>query len=206
MRTTDRSLVLVLSAPSGAGKTTLARMLLAAFPGQTHFSISHTTRAPRGAERDGVDYHFVDEPAFRRMIEGGQFVEWAEVYGHFYGSSRTAIERAETSGGIAVFDIDLQGGNAIKRAFPEAVLVYILPPSFEELERRLRSRGTDAEDVVKRRLSKARSEIELGANSYDFLVINDELDAAFDRLRSIVVAQRCRRGKVDLASLGISAG
>jgi guanylate kinase len=197
-------LLLVLSAPSGAGKTTLAHMLLEQFP-QALFSVSHTTRPPRGQERDGKDYHFVDVETFQRMIEGNQFVEWAEVHGNFYGSSRAIIDQAMATRGIAVFDIDVQGGNAIKRKFPEAILVFVVPPSWEELERRLRSRGTDADDVIRRRLLTARAETQKGVETYDYLVINDRLDEAFQQLRSIVVAERTRRGRVDLAGLKLSS-
>lgn len=196
-------LLLVLSAPSGAGKTTLARMLLKEFP-QALFSVSHTTRPPRGQEQDGVDYHFVDTLTFQRMIDENQFVEWAEVYGNFYGSSRTIIDEAHTTRGIAVFDIDVQGGTTIKRKFPDARLIYVLPPSMEELERRLRSRGTDSDDMMRRRLLTARSELERGVESYDYLVTNDRLEDAFQELKSIVIAERCRRGRVDLSGLKLA--
>lgn len=196
-------LLLVLSAPSGAGKTTLARMLLKEFP-QALFSVSHTTRPPRGQEQDGVDYHFVDTLTFQRMIDENQFVEWAEVYGNFYGSSRAIIDEAHTTRGIAVFDIDVQGGTTIKRKFPDARLIYVLPPSMEELERRLRSRGTDSDDMMRRRLLTARSELERGVESYDYLVTNDRLEDAFQELKSIVIAERCRRGRVDLSRLKLA--
>ena len=200
LESVDPGLLLVLSAPSGAGKTTLARMLLGELP-RAEFSISYTTRAPRGQEQDGRDYHFVDRQTFQGMIDAGRFVEWAEVHGNYYGSSREVIDRARTSRGVAVFDIDVQGGTSIRRRFPDARLVFILPPSFEELQRRLRSRGTDSEEVVERRLRAAREEIARGVESYDYLVINDRLDDAFQRLRSIVVAEQCRRGRVDLTGL-----
>ncbi len=193
-------LLLVLSAPSGAGKTTLARMLTEAFP-QARSSVSYTTRPPRGQEKDGVDYHFVDTLTFQQMIEKNQFVEWAEVYGNFYGSSREIIDQAFISRGIAVFDIDVQGGNAIKRKYPEAILIFILPPSMEELERRLRQRATDSDDVIRRRMLASRSEVEKGVTSYDYLIVNENLEDAFKRLGSIVIAEQCRRGRVDLSAL-----
>lgn len=195
-------LLLVLSAPSGAGKTTLARRLIQEVP-RAAFSISHTTRKPRGGEKDGVDYHFVDVRSFKQRIEQNQFVEWAEVHGHFYGSAQSVVEEAFAQRGVAVFDIDVQGGQAIKRKYPEAVLVYVLPPSFGELERRLRGRGTDAEDTIQRRLLGARSEIERGAATYDYLIVNDDLERAFRELLAIVVAERCRRGRVDLSALAL---
>jgi guanylate kinase len=193
-------LLLVLSAPSGAGKTTLAHMMVKEFP-EAEFSVSYTTRAPRGAEKNGKDYHFVDTTTFLQMIEKNEFVEWAEVHGNFYGSSKRVIDHSYRPGGIAVFDIDVQGGTSIKRKYPDAVCIFILPPSMDELERRLRSRGTDADEVVRRRMLAARAECEKGALSYDYLVINDRLDDAFQQLRSIVIAERSRRGRVDLSAL-----
>jgi len=197
-----RGLLLVLSAPSGTGKTTLAQRLVQAHP-EASFSVSVTTREARGAERDGVDYRFVDALTFQRMIERDEFVEWAEVHGHFYGSPRAAVDRAFATGGIAVFDIDVQGGQSIQRAYPEAVLVFVLPPSMPELERRLRERGTETEDAIRRRMLAARSELEHGARTYDYLVVNDTVERAYAELEAIVTAERSRRGRVDLASLGI---
>ncbi len=197
-----RGLLLVLSAPSGTGKTTLARRFVDAHP-EAAFSISMTTREPRGAEKDGVDYHFVDALTFQRMIERDEFVEWAEVHGNFYGSPRAAVDRAFSTGGIAVFDIDVQGGQSIQRRYPEAVLIFVLPPTMAELERRLRERGTESEDVIRRRMLAARSELELGARAYDYLVVNDSVEQAYAELESIVTAERSRRGRVDLAALGL---
>jgi guanylate kinase len=197
-----RGLLLVLSAPSGTGKTTLARRLVDAHP-EASFSISMTTREPRGAEREGVDYHFVDALTFQRMIERDELVEWAEVHGNFYGSPRAGVDRAFSTGGIAVFDIDVQGGQSIQRRYPEAVLVFVVPPSMAELERRLRERGTETEDSIRRRMLAARSELELGARAYDYLVVNDSVEQAYAELESIVTAERSRRGRVDLAALGL---
>jgi guanylate kinase len=193
-------LLLVLSAPSGAGKTTLAHRLLKEVP-NTLFSASYTTRRPRGKERDGVDYHFVDVATFQEKIERSEFVEWAEVHGHFYGSPQSVVDEARARRGIAIFDIDVQGGQAIKRKHPDAVLVFVLPPSVEELERRLRDRKTDSDETIRRRMLAARSEIERGAASYDYIVLNDDFERAFQELRSVVVAERCRRGRVDLSML-----
>jgi guanylate kinase len=193
-------LLLVLSAPSGAGKTTLAHRLLKELP-STIFSVSVTTRRPRGKEQDGVDYHFVDVATFQQKIEQGQFVEWAEVHGHFYGSPQSVVDEARARRGVAVFDIDVQGGQAIKRKHPEAILVFVLPPSMEELERRLRDRKTDSDETIRRRMLAARSEIERGVASYDYIIVNDDIERAFQELRSIVVAERCRRGRVDLSMM-----
>lgn len=193
-------LLLVLSAPSGTGKTTLARRLLAELP-DALFSISATTRQPRGREQNGVDYHFVDMASFQERIERGEFVEWAEVHGHFYGSPRAVVDEARARRSAAIFDIDVQGGLAIKRKHPDTVLIFVVPPSMEELGRRLRDRGTDAEETIRRRLLAARSEIERGVASYDYIIENDDLEHAYRDLHSIVVAERSRRGRVDLSRL-----
>ncbi len=194
-------LLLVLSAPSGAGKTTLARMLLEAFQPKAQFSISYTTRSPRGAEQDGRDYHFVDPATFQKMILRGEFIESAEVHGNFYGSAKSVVDTAFATREIAIFDIDVQGGNSIKRKYPDAVLIFIIPPSMGELERRLRQRGTDSDDVISRRMLAARHEVERGIESYDYLVINDDLQSAFQTLKAIVIAEQTRRGRVDLTGL-----
>lgn len=188
-------LLLVLSAPSGAGKTTLARRLLEDLP-QAHFSVSVTTRDPRGREADGVDYEFVDVETFQRRIEENAFVEWAEVHGNFYGSPQFSVEHARRTGGVTLFDIDVQGGQSIKRKNPDAVTVFILPPSMEELERRLRARGTDADATIRRRLLGARSEMERGVSTFDYVVINDDFEQALQQLHSIVIAERCRHERV----------
>ncbi len=193
-------ILLVLSAPSGTGKTTLARRLLAELPDAV-FSISVTTRRPRGREQDGVDYHFVDVDSFQERINRGEFVEWAEVHGHFYGSSQAVVDEARAKRGVAIFDIDVQGGQAIKRKHPDTVLAFVLPPSMEELERRLRERGTDAEDTIRRRMLAARSEIERGIATYDYILVNDDIERAYRDLHSVVIAERCRRGRVDVSNL-----
>jgi guanylate kinase len=193
-------LLLVLSAPSGAGKTTLSHRLLKEVP-NTLFSASYTTRRPRGKEQDGVDYHFVDVAMFQEKIERSEFVEWAEVHGHFYGSPQSVVDEARARRGVAIFDIDVQGGQAIKRKHPDAVLIFVLPPSMEELERRLRDRKTDSDETIRRRMLAARSEIERGTASYDYIVLNDDFERAFQELRSVVVAERCRRGRVEISML-----
>lgn len=197
-----RGILLCLSAPSGAGKTTLAHKMLEAMP-KARFSVSYTTRARRGEEKDGVDYRFIDTKTFQEQIDRGAFVEWAEVHGHFYGSSQQVVDEAFRDGGVAVFDIDVQGGAAIKRKYPDAVLVFILPPSMEELERRLRDRRTDADETIRKRLLAARSEMQRGVESYDYLVINDDIENAWRQLEAIVIAERCRRGRVDLGAIKI---
>jgi guanylate kinase len=194
-----KPLLLILSAPSGTGKTTLARRLCAAHPGAI-FSVSYTTRAPRDGEKDGVDYHFVSEERFQQMIAEGAFVEWARVHGHHYGTPRSVIEEAQKRGALAVFDIDVQGGETIKKKHPEAVRALILPPSLAELERRLRARSTDDDATIRRRLHAARIEIRLAlAAGYEYWVINDELENAYADLQAIVRAESCRAGRRALA-------
>ena len=195
-------ILLVLSAPSGAGKTTLARKLLSDL-GIGEFSISYTTRSPRGAEKDGVDYHFVDPTTFQQKIDQGEFIEWAEVHGHFYGSPRSLVDRARESGGVAIFDIDVQGGLSIKRKYPDSVLVFVLPPSLSELERRLRDRKTDADSVIRTRMLASRAEMQKGTEQYDYLIVNDDFERAYRDLKSIVIAEQARRGRVDVDRLGL---
>jgi guanylate kinase len=193
-------LLLVLSAPSGAGKTSLALRLMKEMA-EAVFSVSYTTRPPRGGERNGEHYHFVDALTFQKKIDLGDFVEWAEVHGHFYGSPQASVDRVRAYGGIAVFDIDVQGGNAVKRKYPDAVLVFVLPPSIEELERRLRDRRTETEDTLRGRLLAARSEIERGVASYDYIIVNDDFERAFEDLVSVIRAERCRRERIDLTQV-----
>ncbi len=196
-------LLLVLSAPSGTGKTTLARRLIHQVP-EAVFSVSFTTRGPRGSERDGVDYRFVDVPTFHEKIRRGELVEWAEVHGHFYGSPQSVVQEAlRRNKGLAVFDIDVQGGRAIKSAHPQTALVFVLPPSMEELERRLRERKTESEETIQSRLLAARSEIERGLDSYDYFVVNQDLERAYSQMYAIVVAERCKRDRLDLTPLNL---
>lgn len=187
-------LLLVLSAPSGAGKTTLAHRFRAAHPDAV-FSVSATTRAPRGAERDGVDYHFVTPERFAELVAAGALAEWADVHGKRYGTLRATVEDALRAGRIALFDIDVQGGEQLQRAFPQdAVTVLIVPPSLAELERRLRGRSTDADDAIRRRLDAARDEVRRGLRTYGYVLVNDDLDAALARLEAIAADERARRG------------
>jgi len=185
-----KGLLIVISAPSGTGKTTLAHMLLKEFPNM-EFSVSYTTRKPRPGEVNGKDYFFVDRKTFEKMVEEGDFLEWAEVYGNLYGTSKTQVLKALHEGKDVLLDIDTQGALQVKKNFPEAVLIFILPPSLKELERRLRSRGTDDEETIEKRLKIARKEIER-APLYDYIVINDFLEKAFKQLKSIVTAEKCR--------------
>jgi guanylate kinase len=189
----DDLLLLILSSPSGAGKTTLTRMLLQRCP-ELRFSVSHTTRTPRVGEVDGRDYHFVDRAQFLDLVAGDAFLEWAEVHGNLYGTSVAEIDRARETKGCSgiLFDIDYQGARQIKSKVSDIVTVFILPPSMRELERRLRGRASETETVVQARFRVAKLEIEQYA-LFDYLVLNEELNHAFDELRSIVVAERARR-------------
>jgi guanylate kinase len=193
MMAADDFLLLILSSPSGAGKTTLTRMLLENCP-ELRFSVSHTTRAPRGGEVDGRDYHFIDRARFLELIDGSAFLEWAEVHGNLYGTSIAEIDRARSTPGCTgmIFDIDYQGARQIKSKIPEVTAVFILPPSMEELERRLRGRASDSEASVQRRFAVAQREIEHYA-IFDYVVVNEAIDRAYDELRSIAVAERTKR-------------
>ena len=186
-------LLLVLSSPSGAGKTTLTRRIQKLFP-DLRFSVSHTTRPPRANEVDGKDYHFVDREAFERKVDAGDFLEWAEVHNNLYGTGVSEIESARTTEGCTglIFDIDYQGARQIRAKQPDVVSVFILPPSMDELLRRLRGRASETEDVVQRRFEVSRREIE-HYGFFDYLVVNDVLDEAFDRLRGVILAERCKR-------------
>jgi guanylate kinase len=193
-------MLLVLSAPSGAGKTTLAKRLTQD-AGDAIFSVSFTTRPLRGNEKNAVDYHFVDVGTFHEKIKRGEFIEWAEVHGHFYGSPRSVVEEAMARKVMAIFDIDVQGGNAIKAAYPHAILVFVLPPSLKELERRLRERNTEPEASIQARLLGARSEIEKGIDSYEYFIVNENLSQAYGELQSIVMAERARKMRFDFSRL-----
>lgn len=186
-----RGFPVVLSAASGTGKTTLAHMLLEMDQGLT-LSISDTTRPVRGEEENGRDYHYRSEKEFRRMIDKGDFIEWAEVHGALYGSNAAWTENTMRSGKDVLFDIDVQGGNQIQDHFPEACLIFLLPPSMAVLEQRLRGRGTDDEATVQKRMNASRKEIEEGLRTYDYVLTNDRLDRAIFDLTSIVRAHRLR--------------
>jgi guanylate kinase len=180
----------VVAAPSGAGKSSLVKALLE-LDSHLHVSVSHTTRAPRGQEVNGREYHFVSEPEFRAMIERDEFFEWAQVHGNLYGTSRAGIETRMAAGEDVVLEIDWQGALQIKRLFPNAVLIFILPPSFEELLERLRRRGEDDAEVIATRMANARTEV-AQARHFDFVIINALFETALFDLKAIVHAQRLK--------------
>jgi guanylate kinase len=190
-----RGILMVISSPSGAGKTTLTRRLA-----EVHklvFSVSYTTRAPRPGEVPGTDYHFVTNETFSQMVEGQQFAEHAVVHGNRYGTAISTVNKAIEQGIDCLFDVDYQGGQQIRQQWPkDSVLVFILPPSLDELERRLRSRATDSPEVIARRLVAAQKEL-AHYEEYDYLVVNDDLEKAYAELASIYVAARCARSRAD---------
>lgn len=192
---TRRGLLVILSSPSGAGKTTLARRLMAADP-QVSFSVSATTRPPRPGEVDGREYHFVTRKEFLAMVEAGELLEHAEVFGNLYGSPKAPIERAMAEGRDTLFDIDWQGGQQIRNSplGREVVSIFILPPSMAELERRLRARGQDSPEVIAGRMARAMDETSHWAE-YDYVLVNRDLDATDAQVRRIVEVERLRRDR-----------
>jgi len=180
----------VVSAPSGAGKTSLCRELIDSFA-DLRQSVSFTTRPMRIGEQDGVDYHFVDHGTFQQMIAAQQLAEWAQVHDNLYGSSQATLQQAALEGIDLLLDIDCQGAAQLKKNCRQGVFIFILPPNIAELERRLRGRGTDSDEVIGRRLNNAEQEISQ-ASWYDYLIVNDEFKTAFQQLSSIVIAERCR--------------
>jgi guanylate kinase len=174
----------IISAPSGAGKTSLARALIANTR-NTRMSISHTTRQQRAGEVDGEDYYFVDQTTFLEMVEQGVFLEFAEVYGNYYGTSRVAVEQMLAAGDNVLLDIDWQGARKVREQMPSAVCISVLPPSISELERRLRSRGSDSEDVIRSRMQQAMDEM-THCREADFVILNDDFNQALDDLTLIL--------------------
>jgi len=189
-----RGLLFVLSSPSGAGKSTISRKLLADDPGLT-MSVSATTRPMRPGEVDGVDYHFVDLATFRQMVADNEFLEWAHVFDHRYGTPRKPVDGMLEAGHDVLFDIDWQGAQQLHQiAGGDVVRVFILPPSMIELERRLRGRRTDSDEVIDRRMARAHSEI-AHWDGYDYVLVNDDADACFAKVRTILHAERLKRSR-----------
>ncbi|MGN0915740.1 MAG: guanylate kinase [Succinivibrio sp.] len=196
--TMSKGTLFIVSAPSGAGKSSLIDALLKRFnlDDSLRLSVSHTTRDPRPGEVDHVSYHFVDNTEFESMIERGAFYEYAKVFDNYYGTSREIVENWVNEGKDVLFDIDWQGARQIRKQTPEAKSIFIIPPSLAELERRLVSRGTDSAEVIEKRMNKAVSEIS-HFNEYDYVIINDNFDESLLQLRSIILANRNTEAKIE---------
>jgi guanylate kinase len=192
----------IISAPSGSGKTTLVNELRQYVP-NLEFSVSYTTRQPRGSEQDGREYHFIPREEFEDMIARDEFLEYAQVFGRYYGTAKSVLRHAEEMGHDLLLDIDVQGERQVKQKMPDAVSIFVLPPSRKELESRLRKRSLSenvhAEEVIRRRLDEARREIENYPN-YDYILINDRLEQSVDRLQAIVLGERIKRSGKSLSS------
>jgi guanylate kinase len=189
------STVFIVSAPSGSGKSTLVRALLER---ETNllFSVSYTTREPRGSERPGQDYHYISRESFEQRIRNGEFLEWADVFGNYYGTHRSVLERGVAENRDVLLDIDVQGARQLKESIPDAVSIFVLAPSRGVLEERLRKRSEDSEAVIQKRLKKAVEEIR-SYERYDYVLVNDELDRSTETLVSILKAERVRRVRVE---------
>jgi guanylate kinase len=190
----DEGLLYIVSAPSGTGKTTLLKRVMDYFP-DIKFSISYTTRPPRPGERDGKDYHFISPQRFQEMVKEKAFAEWAEVLGNRYGTPLDSIREIRSQGIDLMLDIDSQGARQIKERFNGGVFIFILPPSLEALKQRLKARGGDEQEVIEFRVAKARDEMKQ-AVWYNYAVINDNFEEAVEQLKSIIIAERCRRERV----------
>jgi guanylate kinase len=186
-------LIFIISAPSGTGKTTLVREVIQQLPG-LRFSVSLTTRLPRPDEKEGEDYYFVSHSVFQKMMDQNEFLEWAEVLGNRYGTPRPDLKKMELEGVDLVLDIDTQGAKKVKKEIAQPVLIYVLPPSLRILRERLINRGVDSLERVKFRLSNARRDME-EAYGYHYVIVNDRLEDALEKLKSIIIAERCRRHK-----------
>ncbi len=187
--------VIVVSAPSGAGKSTVLARVLQDVEA-LRFSVSHTTRPPRDGETEGVEYHFVNPVAFEGLRSEGQFLEWAEVHGHLYGTALSEYASAQRAGVDLLLDLDVQGAEQARKRIPDAVTVFILPPSYATLEERLRGRGKDGEETIRRRLQNARDEI-ARYREYDYLIVNDSVDACADALKCIIRTVRSRTSRLE---------
>ena len=187
-------LLYIVSAPSGAGKTTLLKRVMQYFP-DIRFSISYTTRPPRSGERDGEDYHFISPQQFQQMVEKEAFAEWAEVLGNRYGTALDSIRESRSQGVDLILDIDSQGARQIEERFNGGVFIFILPPSLDVLKQRLKARKVDRQQVIQFRVAQARNEMKQ-ARWYDYIIVNDRIEEATEQLKSIIIAERCRRERV----------
>jgi guanylate kinase len=193
-----RGMLIVVSSPSGGGKGTLIDRVLQTVPGVS-YSISYTTRGPRENEKDGREYFFVSREVFEEMIERGDFLEWADVYGHLYGTSRVQVEQERAAGRDIILEIDVQGAESIRGLVPDAVTVFILPPSFELLQKRLIARGTDLPEDLDRRLRGAPAEVQQYKN-FQYVILNDDINRASAQLASVIYAERARRERQEQTS------
>jgi guanylate kinase len=193
-----KSLIIVISAPSGVGKTTLTKRLLQI--SSFTYSVSFTTRPPRKNEIEGVDYYFISNEEFQKMVQEEKFVEWARVHGELYGTSIDLLDNAIETKKDVVLEVDVKGGIKIKKKYPKAVLIFLLPPSWQELEKRLNKRGTEVIEKIRERIKQAKKEITY-APSYDYLVVNDNINKALSDILSIVKAERCRLDRLLFKSL-----
>jgi guanylate kinase len=191
----ERGTVFVVSAPSGSGKSTLVTSLLERVPNLS-FSVSYTTRHPRGAEVNGKEYFFVNEAVFERMIAEDQFIEYARVFDHYYGTARSYLEQAVAEGRDLILDIDTDGAAQVKSKLPEAVSIFVMPPSFEALKKRLENRRQDSPETIRKRLDWAGQKEIYRYRNYDYVVVNEDLSQSFDLMRSIILAERCRRERM----------
>jgi len=191
---TRKGILYVISAPSGAGKTSICRMILTLFPNLRQ-SISYTTRDMRSGERNGIDYHFVTRELFDKMVADGAFAEWAEVHGNCYGTACATLEQAREEGADVLLDIDFQGAEQLRNSGLNGVFIFILPPDMNELRKRLESRNTDDKNVIARRMDNASGEIAEAVN-FDYLVVNDVLDKAVEKVRAIMVAETLRTNRI----------
>ncbi|HEX9873398.1 MAG TPA: guanylate kinase [Deferrimonas sp.] len=187
-------IIFVISAPSGAGKTSLCKEIIDIFPTLRH-SVSYTTRPLRAGEKNGIDYHFVSDEIFSAMVERGDFAEWAEVHDNRYGTAIATLREAAAAGQDILLDIDCQGAAQLKKNWRQGVFIFVLPPSFEELQRRLLGRNTDSAEVIARRTANARDEVRQ-ATWYDYLVINDDFALALEQLRAVIVSEGIRTPRV----------
>jgi guanylate kinase len=189
-------LVFVISAPSGAGKTTLVRRVMEQLAG-LHFSVSYTTRSPRANEREGEDYHFVSPSVFREMVDRDEFLEWAEVLGNWYGTALSGVKDFISNGRDLILDIDSQGAKKVKEKLDQTVLIYILPPSPAALRERLVNRGLDSPEMIQLRLAGAYRDIE-EAHWYQYVIVNEKIEEAVKQLKAIIIAERCRKVKTSI--------
>jgi len=194
MERKEKGIYIAVSAPSGAGKTSICKRLMKMFP-EVRYSVSYTTRPPRQGEQSGREYVFISDEDFREKIKKGGFVEWAENYGHLYGTSRETMDAFLKQGYDLLFDVDPRGAKALKESYPDGIFVFVLPPSLEVLKKRLKGRGSEPEEALKKRLEKVRDEIK-EIFWYDYVVFNERIDEAVDRLRSIYLAEKSRRARL----------